>query len=136
MTFGISVLAASFQFKLEFQVNDQITPLLDIPVEVTVDYKNIGGTEKRPIVNNVKGIRTATPLIDFYMSEPNTTATSKIKPGQKMEFVIDILMVKMRSPLHVEVRKFEGSSIESIWRGNYNTPFSKLICAIDWLRHF
>jgi len=84
-------------------VIDQITPLLDIPVTVTLDYKNNANKDKRPISKDIEGLRTATPVIDFYMVEPNANVTTTVRSGQKMDFVIDILMVKMRSPLHVEV---------------------------------
>ena len=91
-------IKVTFKFKL-INTND-VSPLQDIEAIFLLDYENNDNQQKRTIRNVVDGLVTGTPTINYLMSEPNTTT---VRPGQKMDFTIEIFLVKMRSPLEIEV---------------------------------
>jgi len=85
--------------QIKLKVKNNITPLLDIPVKFFLKYENAEGKAKRPVQYELKGLITATPAISFYLKDHNDT----IRPGEKLDFIIQILLVKMASPIQVEV---------------------------------
>ena len=89
---------------MRFKVIDtnDVSPLLEIAATLYLNYQNGIGTPKRTIKQEITGLMTGTPTINYYMAEPNGTT---VAPGQKMDFMIEILMVRMRSPIQVEVCK-------------------------------
>ena len=82
---------------------NDVSPLQDIEAIFLLDYQNSAHKQKRTIKKIVEGLVTGTPTINYLMSEPNTTT---VRPGQKMDFTIDIILTKMRSPLEIEVNYY------------------------------
>ena len=90
-------------FKFILINNNDVSPLQDIEAIFLLDYENYSDKQKRTVKKIVEGLVTGTPTINYLMSEPNTTT---VKPGQKMDFTIDIILMKMRSPLEIEVNHY------------------------------
>eukprot|EP00111_Clytia_hemisphaerica_P018515 TCONS_00054793-protein len=117
MTFDVGDigLGSVKEFQLKFKVvnTDDVSPLLEIAATMYLNYKNANANPKRTMKQEITGLMTGTPTINYYIAEPNGTT---VAPGQKMDFMIEILMVRMRSPIQVELvmPKTEDRPIASI----------------------
>ena len=80
------------------KVGQNITPLMKIPLKVTLNYAS-ATRQKRPIVHSIDGLVVATPTIRLNM----INNVDSVTPGNVLEFNMSILLTKMRCPLQIEV---------------------------------
>lgn len=101
------VIGSTKNYELKMKLKDNVTPLLSVKATIQVKYQNLAGIEKRPLTTDVEDLITATPIIDFQIASGYNTTLS---PGQKAKFTLDILLVKMNSPLEVELVMPKGNN--------------------------
>ena len=98
-----TILGSTLSGLFNLQLPQNVTPFVETKVKLVVTYENVGNVMKDPVVKELTpSVLVGTPSIIMSIDAAN----NNMKPGERRNYTVKVLLTKMRCPIRFEVRSY------------------------------